>query len=324
MVLRLYISRSSQRPQVRKHQREVLKIMQAEGIEFEKTDINELDNEYHRSYLLDHAQETEQDLLDMCPQLFDDDLYLGDYEDFMAAVESESLMEFLNVDDSESAMETVQQATIHPPSGAIKLYVSSISANPKVKKTQSRALTILDNRGVEFETIDITAHDMEEQRRFMFDTAKSRISGNRPLTPQFYNDDHYLGDYEDFEAAAEQDRLEEFLHLVHPETVFAKSYVNKVRMLVAARTLNVTIRKQQTMARLWLRNNNIAFEEVDVSSPANRDKKVFMETHCAFDARESLHPRPPQFFNGETYCGSFQQFDQAIETGTLEQFLKLA
>lgn len=35
------------------------------------------------------------------------------------------------------------------------------------------------------------------------------------------------------------------------------------------------------------------------------------------------HPLPPQVFNGDEYCGDFEQFELANEIDTLEDFLKL-
>nr|CAG4642804.1 EOG090X0DPU [Evadne anonyx] len=95
--------------------------------------------------------------------------------------------------------------------GVVKFYVANICGNQHVKKLQIRAQMIMESKGVAFETIDITAEEMEAEKKFMLENASPRANGKIPVPPQFFNQDEYLGDYEDFAEAIELNRLEDFL-----------------------------------------------------------------------------------------------------------------
>ena len=97
--------------------------------------------------------------------------------------------------------------------GIVKFYVSQICGNQHVKKEQARAKMIMESKGVAFETVDITADGMEDEKNFMLENASPRADGQRPVPPQFFNNNEYLGDYEDFAEAIELNRLEDFLRV---------------------------------------------------------------------------------------------------------------
>ncbi|XP_013784474.1 SH3 domain-binding glutamic acid-rich protein homolog isoform X2 [Limulus polyphemus] len=94
----------------------------------------------------------------------------------------------------------------------IKVFVSGISASKEVKKHQQRVFMILDSLKLSYETIDITEPGKEDQRTYMRENCKKGAGGG-VLPPQFFNDEDYLGDYEDFELANEDDELMKFLKL---------------------------------------------------------------------------------------------------------------
>ena len=172
---------------------------------------------------------------------------------------------------------------------------------------------------------------MEKHKTWMWENAKSKKAGQRPLTPQFFNMETYLGDYEDLDEANEIDMVEEFLKLdedvspeiqeMQPEFGPAEAERNKITVYVS-RCGSADVRKRQISTRLWLENKGVDFEEVDISGPENEDKKHFMLKQiaaCKSDG-SSLRPQPPQFFNGDVYCGDYEAFDEAIENETLEEF----
>jgi len=97
--------------------------------------------------------------------------------------------------------------------GVVKFYIAKICVSQHVKKQQTRAQMIMESKGVAFETIDITADGMEDERNFMLENACPRMDGQRPIPPQFFNRDEYLGDYEDFTEAIDLNRLEDFLRV---------------------------------------------------------------------------------------------------------------
>ncbi|XP_076374016.1 uncharacterized protein LOC143258645 isoform X2 [Tachypleus tridentatus] len=81
-----------------------------------------------------------------------------------------------------------------------------------VKKHQQRVFMILDSLKLNYETIDITEPGKEDQRTYMRENCKKGAGGG-VLPPQFFNDEDYLGDYDDFELANEDDELMKFLKL---------------------------------------------------------------------------------------------------------------
>ncbi|XP_015920418.1 SH3 domain-binding glutamic acid-rich protein homolog [Parasteatoda tepidariorum] len=95
---------------------------------------------------------------------------------------------------------------------AIKVYVSGISGNHEIRKQQQRVLFILSSLKIDFEVIDITEIGKENDREFMRTQCKLHDKSNA-LPPQIFNEDVYCGDFEDFEAANEDDRLKQFLKL---------------------------------------------------------------------------------------------------------------
>nr|CAG4652171.1 EOG090X0DPU [Triops cancriformis] len=95
----------------------------------------------------------------------------------------------------------------------IKLYVSSVSGNKEVKKRQMKATLILQSKGVEFQTIDISDPGRVDDRKFMQENSKAKPNARNPIPPQFFNEEEYCGDYEGFDEANETDTLEDFLKL---------------------------------------------------------------------------------------------------------------
>uniref|UniRef100_T1JCC8 SH3 domain-binding glutamic acid-rich-like protein n=1 Tax=Strigamia maritima TaxID=126957 RepID=T1JCC8_STRMM len=95
----------------------------------------------------------------------------------------------------------------------IKVYISGISASKEIKKRQQRALLILDSCKVDYEPIDITEPGLEAMREFMVQNSKVREPNKTPLSPQFFNDDVYCGDFEDFDSAVEINEVFPFLKL---------------------------------------------------------------------------------------------------------------
>uniref|UniRef100_A0A2M4CJC3 Uncharacterized protein n=1 Tax=Anopheles darlingi TaxID=43151 RepID=A0A2M4CJC3_ANODA len=105
----------------------------------------------------------------------------------------------------------------------IKVYISGLSGNKEVKKRQQRVTMILQSKHIEFIEIDIATGNTEE-KEFMQANALQKGSTisdptpRYPLPPQVFNDSVYCGDYDAFDAANEEDKLEEFLKLRAPTT----------------------------------------------------------------------------------------------------------
>jgi len=72
---------------------------------------------------------------------------------------------------------------------------------------------ILDSLKVNYETIDITEPGHDQEKEMIKEQCKKREGQTIPLTPQFFNEDDYCGDYEDFDAANDDDKVLSFLKL---------------------------------------------------------------------------------------------------------------
>ncbi|XP_002739644.1 SH3 domain-binding glutamic acid-rich-like protein 2 [Saccoglossus kowalevskii] len=90
----------------------------------------------------------------------------------------------------------------------LKVYYSSVSSSPQIKKQQQAVFMVLEGKHIEFDRIDISVD--EEQKTFMWQNSRQPDTG-KPLPPQLFSDTEYLGDYEAFDEAVEDDTLAEFL-----------------------------------------------------------------------------------------------------------------
>ncbi|XP_048767542.1 SH3 domain-binding glutamic acid-rich-like protein 3 [Ostrea edulis] len=73
---------------------------------------------------------------------------------------------------------------------------------------------------------------------------------------------------------------------------------------------------KQNRIKLILDGKKIPYEEIDLS----KNQEVREEMRARAGIPDLL---PPQIFNGDTYCGDFQAFDDANEDGRLLEFLQL-
>ena len=70
--------------------------------------------------------------------------------------------------------------------------------------------------------VDYTAAGMEAERRLLRSRARPRPGHRAALPPQIFNDDLYCGDYEDFDRANEDSKLETFLKIHRPRATEAE------------------------------------------------------------------------------------------------------
>ncbi|XP_009584105.1 PREDICTED: SH3 domain-binding glutamic acid-rich-like protein, partial [Fulmarus glacialis] len=86
----------------------------------------------------------------------------------------------------------------------------------EIKKQQQDVLGFLEANKIEFEEKDIAAN--EENRKWMRENVPedSRPASGNPLPPRLFNDSRYLGDYEAFFEARENNAVYAFLGLTAP------------------------------------------------------------------------------------------------------------
>jgi len=93
----------------------------------------------------------------------------------------------------------------------IRVYISANSGNQKLENEQQKIVMVLTMRKKEFEVIDIMKPGNQNHRTYMRDRGKKKDGQRNVLPPQIFNGDDYIGDFEDFDLANEDDMLEEFL-----------------------------------------------------------------------------------------------------------------
>jgi len=101
----------------------------------------------------------------------------------------------------------------------IKIYISNNNGNKEIETSQQRILMILKSLGIPLKVVDISAPGSEEERDYMRANGKKKEGARNVLPPQVFNGDKYCGDYDDFDIANEDDKLEEFLGIPrkHPK-----------------------------------------------------------------------------------------------------------
>ncbi|XP_050472275.1 SH3 domain-binding glutamic acid-rich protein homolog isoform X2 [Bombus huntii] len=106
MVVKVYISGISGNKEVKKRQQRVLMILDSKNVEYETIDITEPGKEMEKEFMQSNgiARDSKYPLP---PQIFNEDEYCGDYEDFDLANEMDELEEFLKVEPPASGKENV-------------------------------------------------------------------------------------------------------------------------------------------------------------------------------------------------------------------------
>ncbi|XP_017788109.1 PREDICTED: SH3 domain-binding glutamic acid-rich protein homolog isoform X1 [Habropoda laboriosa] len=104
MVVKIYISGISGNKEVKKRQQRVLMILDSKNVEYETIDITEPGKEMDKEFMQSNsiARDSKYPLP---PQIFNEDEYCGDYEDFDLANEIDELEDFLKVAPPASATE---------------------------------------------------------------------------------------------------------------------------------------------------------------------------------------------------------------------------
>ncbi|XP_076653735.1 SH3 domain-binding glutamic acid-rich protein homolog [Halictus rubicundus] len=111
MVVKIYISGISGNKEVKKRQQRVLMILDSKNVEYETIDITEPGKEMEKEFMQSNgiARDSKYPLP---PQMFNEEEYCGDYEDFDLANEMDELEEFLKVAPPASAAGAAQNKNI--------------------------------------------------------------------------------------------------------------------------------------------------------------------------------------------------------------------
>ncbi|XP_077367558.1 SH3 domain-binding glutamic acid-rich-like protein 3 [Festucalex cinctus] len=89
-----------------------------------------------------------------------------------------------------------------------------------------------------------------------------------------------------------------------------------VKVFYASVSSNTEMKKRQQRIFMVLESKRISFERVDIA--ANESDKELMR-QISGDSTAL----PPQICNGNSYCGDWSAFEDAVENDDLVAFLKL-
>uniref|UniRef100_A0A1B6KHB2 Uncharacterized protein n=1 Tax=Graphocephala atropunctata TaxID=36148 RepID=A0A1B6KHB2_9HEMI len=116
MVVKVYISGISGNKEVKKRQQRVCMILESKNITFEAIDITEPGKEPDKEFMQQNsnAKDAKHPLP---PQIFSDETYCGDYDEFDLANENDELEKFLKVPVSSPAGSTANVENGHVANG---------------------------------------------------------------------------------------------------------------------------------------------------------------------------------------------------------------
>lgn len=170
MVIKIYISGISGNKEVKKRQQRVLMILESKNVEYQVIDITEPGKEDEKEFmqLNSNAKESKYPLP---PQIFNDEDYCGDYEDFDEANEMDELEKFLKgasisneeVTENKSQTNDVQQngnASSREPS-TDKDATAALADGSDERRLSQTDNDNLKRSGSETEIKDLSEDDVE-------------------------------------------------------------------------------------------------------------------------------------------------------------------
>merc|ERR1712112_395109 len=93
-----------------------------------------------------------------------------------------------------------------------------------------------------------------------------------------------------------------------------------IMIFISGNSGSKEITNRQHRILMILKSLGIAIKQVDISAPGMDEQRDFMRA-SAKKKEGQRHALPPQIFNGEKYCGDYDDFDVANEDDELEEFL---
>merc|ERR1712050_750418 len=92
-----------------------------------------------------------------------------------------------------------------------------------------------------------------------------------------------------------------------------------IMIFISGNSGSKEITNRQHRILMILKSLGIAMKQVDISAPGMDEQRDFMRAGAK--KKGQRHALPPQIFNGEKYCGDYDDFDVANEDDELEEFL---
>lgn len=95
---------------------------------------------------------------------------------------------------------------------------------------------------------------------------------------------------------------------------------SSIKVFISGNSGNKEIVTHQQRIFMILNSLHIPITVIDIAAPGMEDDTDFMRGN-AKKKDGQRHVLPPQIFNGEKYCGDYDDFDLANEDDVLEEFL---
>ncbi|XP_044751988.1 SH3 domain-binding glutamic acid-rich protein homolog [Coccinella septempunctata] len=112
MVVKVYISGISGNKEVKKRQQRVLLILDSKNIKYDVIDIAEPGSEEQKDFMQNNSTSLGETIGDpnprhpLPPQIFNDDVYCGDYDQFDMANEIDEMEKFLKLEIADSTLKS--------------------------------------------------------------------------------------------------------------------------------------------------------------------------------------------------------------------------
>ncbi|XP_044268263.1 SH3 domain-binding glutamic acid-rich protein homolog [Tribolium madens] len=149
MVVKVYISGISGNKEVKKRQQRVLLILDSKNINYEVIDIAEPENEEKKDFMQNNSTSSGATISDpnprhpLPPQIFNDDVYCGDYDQFDMANEIDEMEKFLKLAPSDSEPSVTSNAELKLGNGEI--HNAPQESNETKETEESKDETVPDN-----------------------------------------------------------------------------------------------------------------------------------------------------------------------------------
>eukprot|EP00090_Calanus_glacialis_P032618 TRINITY_DN5404_c0_g1_i1.p1 TRINITY_DN5404_c0_g1~~TRINITY_DN5404_c0_g1_i1.p1 ORF type:complete len:186 (-),score=71.32 TRINITY_DN5404_c0_g1_i1:97-597(-) len=93
-----------------------------------------------------------------------------------------------------------------------------------------------------------------------------------------------------------------------------------IKIFISGSSGSKEITNSQHKITMILKSLGISLQQVDISAPGTEEQRDIMRAG-AKKKEGQRYALPPQIFNGDKYCGDYDDFDVANEDDELEEFL---
>jgi len=142
MVVKVYISGISGNKEVKKRQQRVLMILDSRNVKYEVIDIAEPGNEEKKDFMQNNSTSSGATISDptprhpLPPQIFNDDVYCGDYDQFDMSNEVDEMEKFLKLAPDDKAPTLTSNANIKLGNGEIP--TTDVTSTETIEKSDAK------------------------------------------------------------------------------------------------------------------------------------------------------------------------------------------